>query len=523
MRPQISSAAGGAWPGGLRSSFLPPVAAPLLPLLRTILLPPLTFAYLLLLFRLLATTADSYLAPSLESFSFELGLPPRLAGATPLALGNGAPDLGSTVDAILLWSGDDDDGEDRDKNGGGGGGEWAMSLGSLAGGGMFVGAVVCALLVRECGGVACRWAFLRDVGMYATSVAVVWSRLEKGRVTANDARLFLGMYLAYVAVVFLSDVYHRKVTLRRLRGEARERRRSVRERNRRLSQVVKESRMAAFHECTPLVESMESLRSGSGGRVDGNDGEYGTAEGRGNVNFADAENPGVPCAPPGGADPLPPERDGPSLSRTDRFAMLMSNYDPKSVKYLRDKNDNNGPSSFATGSTTSSCCSGYGCDDDDEGSEWNEVHRAIHAARAESHAGGIYASFRERFGQHDGDVVAASSTRIGEPPPPPVPTLAQSSEPAVVSEEPAREVDDGDDDGPKPPSGSLLGEAVKEIAFLCKHCIRDCSEEGRPVFDRVMAFVELPISAARAMTVPIPCEEHYCRPLLVSWGPLASF
>ena len=44
-------------------------------------LPPLILCYLYLLFRLLATTADSYFSPALETFSFEMGLPPRFAGA----------------------------------------------------------------------------------------------------------------------------------------------------------------------------------------------------------------------------------------------------------------------------------------------------------------------------------------------------------------------------------------------------------------------------------------------------------
>lgn len=44
------------------------------------LLPPLILCYLYLLFRLLATTADCYFSPALETFSFEMGLPPRFAG-----------------------------------------------------------------------------------------------------------------------------------------------------------------------------------------------------------------------------------------------------------------------------------------------------------------------------------------------------------------------------------------------------------------------------------------------------------
>jgi hypothetical protein len=45
------------------------------------LLPPIILCYLYLLFRLLATTADCYFSPALETFSFEMGLPPRFAGA----------------------------------------------------------------------------------------------------------------------------------------------------------------------------------------------------------------------------------------------------------------------------------------------------------------------------------------------------------------------------------------------------------------------------------------------------------
>ena len=111
--------------------------------ISTTLLAILLFAslllYLLLLFRLLATTADNYFSPALETFSFELGLPPRFAGATLLALGNGSPDLGSTVNAILLWNEKEADDFAAATQG------WTMSLGDLIGGGMFVGTIVCGL------------------------------------------------------------------------------------------------------------------------------------------------------------------------------------------------------------------------------------------------------------------------------------------------------------------------------------------------------------------------------------------
>ena len=43
--------------------------------------------FLLLLFRLLSSTTDEFFSPGLELFSLKLGLPPRFAGVTLLALG----------------------------------------------------------------------------------------------------------------------------------------------------------------------------------------------------------------------------------------------------------------------------------------------------------------------------------------------------------------------------------------------------------------------------------------------------
>eukprot|EP00804_Cyclotella_cryptica_P028070 CCRYP_017282-RA/>CCRYP_017282-RA protein AED:0.04 eAED:0.04 QI:274/1/1/1/1/0.66/3/427/806 len=293
------------------------------------LLPPLITLYLYLLFRLLATTADSYFSPALEVFSYELGLPPRFAGATLLALGNGSPDLGSTINAILLWNESSPTTSENNLAQGQGGGGWTMSLGSLTGGGMFVGTIVSGLIVQSCNGIPCRGAFLRDVSMYALSIMAVWHILESKTVTRGDALLLLGMWVMYVSIVLVSDLYHRKVTLPRLHVESKKRRQSLKtERAERLSclatqaELTKKQNDVDVNELTPLgklhVYGKQDQEEDEGDLNEETDllsGQYYTSD--------LAQMPSIDVAP---AKP-------PRLSVTDRFAMLMSNYDAASVKF----------------------------------------------------------------------------------------------------------------------------------------------------------------------------------------------
>ena len=88
-------------------------------------------------------------SPALEQFSTKLGLPPRFAGVTLLALGNGAPDVSATISAIRQ-----------------GGTGYQLSLGALTGAGMFVGTVVAGVVMLIAGGVKARGALIRDLSMY---------------------------------------------------------------------------------------------------------------------------------------------------------------------------------------------------------------------------------------------------------------------------------------------------------------------------------------------------------------------
>jgi hypothetical protein len=128
------------------------------------ILAPSLLLLLTLLFRMMGSSADEYFSPSLTMFSDRLGLPPRFAGVTLLALGNGASDVSATMNAI------------SSDNGYG----YQMSLGGLTGGAMFVTTVVAGCVVFTAGGVPCRGALVRDVMALGITVIVVASTLERG-------------------------------------------------------------------------------------------------------------------------------------------------------------------------------------------------------------------------------------------------------------------------------------------------------------------------------------------------------
>ena len=61
---------------------------------------PFTLVVGFVLLYCLATTADEYLSPSLEFMTMKFGFSESLAGVTFLALGNGAPDVFTSIAAI---------------------------------------------------------------------------------------------------------------------------------------------------------------------------------------------------------------------------------------------------------------------------------------------------------------------------------------------------------------------------------------------------------------------------------------
>jgi len=156
----------------------------------------LLVVWLVLLFVLLGSTADDFFAPTLEQFSRDMGLPPRFAGVSLLALGNGAPDTSATISAV-----------------GKGGDGYLLSLGALTGAGMFVGTIVAGAVIMRAGGVSARGALVRDVSMYALSLLIVFGIFIHGVVTYYYATILFVVYILFVLIVLAADIYHRKVVL----------------------------------------------------------------------------------------------------------------------------------------------------------------------------------------------------------------------------------------------------------------------------------------------------------------------
>jgi len=184
-----------------------------------LLLSPLLLTWLVTLFRMLGTTAEDYFSPSLEMFSLRMGLPPRFAGVTLLALGNGAADVSATVSAFLM---------DPERG-------YQMSLGALTGAGMFVGTVVAGVVIVTAEGVPCRGALVRDVAAFLITTVVVYVILKSGSVGKGAITTFFAMYAAFVTIVLIADVYHRAVVVPRLAEAARGRERERQEREGRLA------------------------------------------------------------------------------------------------------------------------------------------------------------------------------------------------------------------------------------------------------------------------------------------------
>ncbi|KAF3796127.1 Cation/calcium exchanger 1 [Nymphaea thermarum] len=152
-------------------------------------------AWLLILFYLLGNTASEYFCTSLEDLATLLGLSPTIAGVTLLSLGNGAPDVFSSIASFVSA----------------GGGE--VGLNSVLGGAFVVSsgvAGIVAISVSSSGVSIHRSSFIRDACFFLVTIASLLVVLVVGRINLWSALGFTTIYVVYVSVVYLSDYLHRK-------------------------------------------------------------------------------------------------------------------------------------------------------------------------------------------------------------------------------------------------------------------------------------------------------------------------
>ncbi|XP_062203499.1 cation/calcium exchanger 1-like [Phragmites australis] len=151
--------------------------------------------WLLVLLYLLGDTASEYFCASLEGLSAALRLPPAIAGVTLLSLGNGAPDVLSSVVAFSA-------------TGGSGGDAGDVGLSSALGGALFVSTVVAGVVAIAAGSrgaaVIERCGFVRDVCFLLVALCYLLAVLLTGTVTVWAAASFLSLYAAYVLLVWTS-------------------------------------------------------------------------------------------------------------------------------------------------------------------------------------------------------------------------------------------------------------------------------------------------------------------------------
>ncbi|ONM02233.1 K-exchanger-like protein [Zea mays] len=152
--------------------------------------------WLLLLFYLLGDTASQYFCAALQGLSAALRLPPAIAGVTLLSLGNGAPDVLSSVVAFAAADADAGD----------------VGLSSVLGGALFVSTVVAGVvaIVASSSGTRGgpveieRAGFVRDVCFLLVALCYLLAVLLTGSVTVWAAASFLSLYAAYVLLVWTS-------------------------------------------------------------------------------------------------------------------------------------------------------------------------------------------------------------------------------------------------------------------------------------------------------------------------------
>jgi sodium/potassium/calcium exchanger 6 len=159
----------------------------------------LLILWLMLILSILASTADNFLVPQLETLSEYLNLSPEVAGLTLLAFGNGAPDIFAAKSALN-----------------GGNSDFPLLLCDLLGGSVFISTVVlgsvCIVANKNLGS---GWqidkvTFWRDYIFYICALASILGAASSGSISKTEPLVFVSLYVAYIIFAVATSVMAKK-------------------------------------------------------------------------------------------------------------------------------------------------------------------------------------------------------------------------------------------------------------------------------------------------------------------------
>lgn len=141
---------------------------------------------LVILFTSLGITASEFLCPNLDTLAKLLKMSESLAGVTLLALGNGSPDVFSTLEAMKIDSP-------------------SLAIGELAGAAMFITCVVvgCMAIIKPFK--VNKRPFVRDTAFLLISVVVTIVFLSDQDLNIVEAFVMMALYISYVVFVVFWD------------------------------------------------------------------------------------------------------------------------------------------------------------------------------------------------------------------------------------------------------------------------------------------------------------------------------
>ncbi|ONH65896.1 Sodium/potassium/calcium exchanger 6, mitochondrial [Cyberlindnera fabianii] len=141
---------------------------------------------LICLFTTLGITASEFLCPNLDTISKFFKMSENLAGVTLLALGNGSPDVFSTLEALKIGSSD-------------------LALGELMGAALFITAVVVGSMAIVKPFKVVTRPFVRDVLFLLISLVITAVFLSDGELSLFEALAMILIYVLYVVFVVSWD------------------------------------------------------------------------------------------------------------------------------------------------------------------------------------------------------------------------------------------------------------------------------------------------------------------------------